>query len=286
MVKKKLEEFLGRNSGERILYIPLEKIKCSPYQPRQRFDEKELVELAQSIKAYGVVQPIIVRKVEDFYQVIAGERRVRACYLLGLGKIPAVVQEVSDEKAAAISLIENLQRSSLNYFEEASAYSVLINVFGMTQEELAKKIGKSQSAIANKLRLLKLPEQLRNLISPDVISERHARALLKLDNVDMQKEILQQIYHKELTVKETEELVEKISKNDVCREIKGKQNGQSVSMIIRDARIFINTIKETVKRAKQTGIDIWLYENDREDEHEIVIRINKKRKIRDNAVRG
>ncbi len=278
MVRKRLEKFLGKNSAEKIIYIPLEKIRRNPYQPRQIFDEEELVELAQSIKTYGVVQPIIVRRIENDYQIIAGERRVRACCLLGLREVPAIIQNVDDEKAAAMSLIENLQRRELNYFEEAKAYSVLINVFGMTQEELARKIGKSQSAIANKMRLLKLPEQVRNLISPEIISERHARALLRLDTPAMQKRVLEQIYQEELTVKETEELVEKISQNAVPQEMKSKQSGQSISMIIRDARIFINTIKETVKRAKQTGIDILLTENDCGSEYEIIIRIAKNAK--------
>jgi len=280
MVRKRLERILGKTSDEKITYIALDKIKRNPYQPRKNFDETELFELAQSIKAYGVIQPIIVRESEGKYQIIAGERRVRACYVLGLDEIPAIVQEMDDEKAAAVSLIENLQRRELNYFEEANAYSVLINVFGMKQEELAKKIGKSQSAIANKLRLLRLPENARKLISPETISERHARALLKLNSVDMQMDVIRQIYEKELTVKETEELVDKISKNNIPQEMKPGQNNQNVSMIIRDARIFLNTIKETVKRAKQTGVEISLTENDYEEEYELIIKIFKQKKIR------
>jgi len=280
MVRKRLERILGKTSDEKITYIALDKIKRNPYQPRKNFDETELFELAQSIKAYGVIQPIIVRESEGKYQIIAGERRIRACYVLGLNEIPAIVQEMDDEKAAAVSLIENLQRRELNYFEEANAYSVLIDVFGMKQEELAKKIGKSQSAIANKLRLLRLPENARKLISPETISERHARALLKLNSVDMQTDVIRQIYEKELTVKETEELVDKISKNNIPQEMKPGQNNQNVSMIIRDARIFLNTIKETVKRAKQTGVEISLTENDYEEEYELIIKIFKQKKIR------
>lgn len=277
MVRKQLERFLGKNNEGRIINIAMEKIGRSPYQARKNFDEAELLELAQSIQSYGVIQPVIVRQQADnSYQLIAGERRFRACCLIGLREIPAIIHEMDDEKAAAVSLIENLQRSELNYFEEANAYSALIEIFGMTQEELARKVGKSQSAIANKIRLLKLPEQVKEMISPENISERHARALLKLDSSEMQVEAVKQIYEKELTVKETEELIEKIGVNSIPRELRGRQSRQNVSLIIRDGRIFINTIKETVKRARQTGIDISISERDNEEEHELLIRIAKK----------
>lgn len=281
MVKKQLEKFLGKNQGDRIINVPIDKISFNPYQPRKFFDEQELHELAQSIQSYGVIQPIVVRQDGDYYQIIAGERRYRACKILGYSEIPALVQDMDDEKAAAVSLIENLQRKELNYFEEASAYSLLINGFGLTQEELAKKIGRSQSAIANKLRLLKLSAEVRNAITPDQITERHARALLKLNNPEVQLKVVEEICKKELTVKETEELVEKLSHNNIPPENTSKEHSQHISMIIRDARIFLNTIKETVKRAKQTGVDISMSEKDNEEEYEIVIRIAKsKRTVR------
>jgi ParB family chromosome partitioning protein len=271
-----LDRILGKNTQNRVISIGIHEITHNPFQPRKEFDKENLSELAQSIMAYGVIQPIIVRKVNDEYQIVAGERRYRACKLIGLKEIPALVQDMNDEKAAAVSLIENLQRKDLNYFEEANAYSVLINTFGMTQEELAKKVGKSQSAIANKIRLLKISGQVRCLISPDVISERHARALLKLNSVEMQREVIKQIYDKELTVKETEGLVEKLKENNIPQEI-SRENGPSVSMIIRDARIFLNTIKETVSRAKQTGIEIYMVENDNDREYEVTIKIPKQK---------
>ncbi|NLB87789.1 MAG: nucleoid occlusion protein [Syntrophomonadaceae bacterium] len=281
MVKKQLEKFLGKNLGNRIVNIPLDKISINPYQPRKFFDEQELQELAQSIESYGVIQPIVVREDGDCYQIIAGERRYRACKMLGYSEIPALVQDMDDEKAAAVSLIENLQRRELNYFEEASAYSLLINGFGLTQEELAKKIGRSQSAIANKLRLLKLAVEVRNAIDPDKITERHARALLKLNDSELQMKVLEEIFNKDLTVKETEELVEKLSRNNIPSDNTNKEHSQNISMIIRDARIFLNTIKETVKRAKQTGVDISMIEKDNDEDYEIVIRIAKsKRTVR------
>ena len=277
MVIKSLEKLLGRNVEDKINRIALEQIKPGPYQPRSQFNESDLQELAQSIKAYGVIQPIIVRQISDGYQIIAGERRYRACCLLQLETIPAIVQDMNDEKAAAVSLIENLQRRELSYLEEANAYSMLINQFGLTQDELARKIGRSQPSIANKMRLLKLPEPVQSLISPDIITERHARALLKLNSTELQMTVLREVYEKDLTVKETEEMVASLCQHSIPREKHEKENGQNVSMIIRDARIFINTIKETVKRAKQTGINITISENDQEDQFELVIRIIKQR---------
>ncbi|MGI5920340.1 MAG: nucleoid occlusion protein [Syntrophomonadaceae bacterium] len=277
MGKGPLERLLGAKSNqERVIYVNINEITTNPFQPRKEFDRENLSELAQSILSYGVIQPIIVRKAREGYQIVAGERRYRACQLIGLKEIPAIVQDMNDEKAAAVSLIENLQRKDLNYFEEANAYSILISTFGMTQEELARKVGKSQSAIANKLRLLKLSSMVRSYISPDIITERHARALLKLNSPEMQYEVVKQIYQKELTVKETEELVEKLRVNNIPQET-AKEAGPSVSMIIRDARIFLNTIKETVSRAKQTGIEIYMVENDNDREYEVTIRIPKQK---------
>jgi ParB family chromosome partitioning protein len=266
--KKKLE----------IIKIPLEKIAANPYQPRQKFDEKEISDLAQSIEAYGLIQPIIVRAVDDGYQIVAGERRYRACKLLGMKEIPVLLQEMNEQKAAAVSRIENIQRKELNYFEEAYAYTILIEQFGMTQEEVARKVGRSQSAIANKLRILKLPEAVKGVIDPSVISERHARALLKISNAQTQIGLVRKIVEQDLTVKETEELVDRLSRNNIPGETPAKSNSQNVSMIIRDARIFINTIKETVKRARQTGIDIVMEDREKEEQYEIIIRIAKGKK--------
>ncbi|MGI6467699.1 MAG: nucleoid occlusion protein [Syntrophomonadaceae bacterium] len=277
---KAWEKMTGKGQRKVVEQIPVELIKPNPYQPRQQFDEEELFKLAQSIRAYGLIQPIVVRLVEGKYQIIAGERRYRACLLLGMERIAAIVQDMNDQNAAAVSLIENIQRRQLNYFEEANAYSLLINNFNMTQEDLARKIGKSQSAIANKLRLLKLPLEVQSLIVPDMISERHARALLKLNSADLQIAAIKQIYEKDLTVKETEKLVEELSKNNMPRESEGKPGQQQVSIIIRDARIFINTIKETVRRARQVGVDIRIDEEDNDDEYRINIRIAKVRQPR------
>lgn len=276
---KHWDKLLGKGNKEYIQYIPIDKIRHNPYQPRKTFEEDELIKLAQSIRSYGLIQPIVVRKGENGYQIIAGERRYRACCMLGMENIAAIVQELDDKNAAAVSLIENIQRKELNYFEEAGAYAMLIENFNMTQEELAHKVGKSQSAIANKLRLMKLSIKVQDAIMPEIVSERHARALLKLNSNDMQMEVIKQIYENQLTVKETEELVEKISKNNIPADTRTNASGQNVSMIIRDARIFINTIKETIKRARQTGVELLMEEKEDDEEYRILIRIAKRKKV-------
>ncbi len=278
MSKRNWPWMVEKGKNMEIINIPLEKIQRNPYQPRNEFDENELIDLAKSIRSYGLIQPIVVRAVEDGYQIVAGERRYRACCMLGMKEIQSVVQEMNDEKVAAVSLIENIQRKELNYFEEANAYSILISKFGMTQDELARKIGRSQSAIANKLRILKLPDSVKEMIEPAVVTERHARALLKINNVETQMEIIRQILEKELNVKDTEELVDKLSRDNIPGDSKRSSSNQNVSMIIRDARIFLNTIRETIKRARQTGVDIVMEERDLEDEYEITIKIAKTRK--------
>lgn len=280
MAIKPFSKMWGKISDKEVVYVPLSKIVRSPFQPRKNFDEGELLELAQSIRAYGVIQPVILRKEGDIYQLIAGERRYRACLLLGLSEIPALIQNMDDEKAAAVALIENLQRKELNFFEEACAYNMLVDVFGLTQEEVARKVGKSQSAVANKLRLLKLPLEVQNKIVNANLTERHARVLLKINSPQMQMDIIEKICEKELNVKETEELVEKMAQNNLPLEEKKTKNEPNVSMIVRDARIFLNTIKETVKRAKQTGIDICMEEVDGEESYELVIKLAKKRNPR------
>ncbi len=275
MLRKRLEKMLGKDDGDKIAYISLNQIISNSLQPRHQFNEQGLVDLARSIGLYGLIEPIIVRPYDNKYQIVTGERRFRACYLLGKSQIAAIIREMDDEEALTVSLTENLQHKELNYIEEAETYNILINGFGLTREELARKTGRNQTAIADKLRLFKLPEYIRRMINPTIVSEKHAQALLRINSSDMQEEVINQIYEKELTVKDTEELVERLSRNNIPAEIKPRNNSQNVSMIIRDTRIFMNTIKETVKRARQTGVDILMIENDDDNKHEIIIQINK-----------
>jgi ParB family chromosome partitioning protein len=167
---------LGKDKGDMVVEIPLAKIEANPFQPRSDFNDESTKELAQSLLEHGLIQPVIVRSCPGGYQLVAGERRVRAARYLGWETIPGVVRELDDAASAQVALIENLQREDLSYWEEAEAYQVLLQEFGMTQEELAAIIGKSQSAIANKLRLLRLSPRVRASISREIMSERHCRA--------------------------------------------------------------------------------------------------------------
>lgn len=194
---------------EKIYYIPIEDIIPNRFQPRLAFDEKELNELANSIIKYGVIQPIVLRNIGDKYEIIAGERRYKASCLAGLKKVPAIINNTDDNTSAEIALLENLQRKNLSIIEEAQSYKKLMDR-GFTQEEIASKLGVSQSSIANKMRLLNLPKDVQNALLYNKISERHARSLLSLPDADMQRNLLNKIISEKLTVKQTEEEISAI----------------------------------------------------------------------------
>ncbi|MFZ5945030.1 MAG: nucleoid occlusion protein [Bacillota bacterium] len=255
--------------------LDLNLITPNPFQPRRVFDPVHLEELAQSIKEFGVLQPIIVRKIGTGYELVAGERRFRASQLIGLKSVPAIVRNLSDKEIAEMALIENLQREDLNYFEEAEGYAKLIKEFGITQEEIAKRVGKSQSTIANKLRLLNLPADLRKEISVSVITERHARALLKLNDEKLQLKALQSIYSQNLNVRQTDELIEKII---IENEKEGKEKTKrKMTKIFKDMRIFLNTIRGAVQTIQDAGLSADIVESDHEDYLEVTIRLPKNR---------
>lgn len=209
-----LGEETAKASGELFLEIDLELIKPNAEQPRTRFTESNLEELSQSIIANGVVQPIVVRKKGSEYEIVAGERRWRASQRAGLQKIPAIIKEVSDEKLLELALIENIQRQELNAIEEAKAYRKLIDTVGLTQEMVAGRVGKDRSFIANYLRLLKLPDDIQNLVSEEKLSVGHARALLTVDSADIQRKIARNIIEMSLSVRETEKSVKRLAKNE------------------------------------------------------------------------
>lgn len=259
-----------------ISYINIDNIRPNPYQPRKQFNKTSLEELSESIKQYGVIQPITVRRIiNNNYELVAGERRTRAAQMAGLKEIPAIVIDVDDEDSAVIALIENLQREGLTFLEEAECYNTLITEHGYTQEELSSKIGKSQSTIANKLRLLKLPPLVKKIILDNNLNERHARALLKLSDEQLQLKVLKQVCEKGLNVKKTETLVEKamekLSKQVVIKYEEGKSIG-----VIKDIRIFINTIKQAIELMKQSGVNAKAAQFDRGEYVEFIIRIPKK----------
>ena len=192
-----------------ILYVSVDEIIPNRFQPRLAFDEKELNSLSESIKKYGVIQPIVLRKIGEKYEIIAGERRYKASLLAGLNKIPAIINQTDDNTSAEIALLENLQRKNLTVIEESQSYKKLLDR-GFTQNEIANKLGVSQSSIANKLRLLNLPKEVQEALLYNKISERHARSLLSLNNKEKQIELLNKIINEKLTVKQTEEEISNI----------------------------------------------------------------------------
>lgn len=261
---------------KQIRYIPLESIRPNPYQPRRNFSKRSLEELSQSIKSYGIIQPISVREItENSFELIAGERRLRASELANLKEVPAIVVEYRDRESAIIALIENLQREDLNFIEEAEGYNNLILDHQFTQQELAEKIGKSQSTIANKLRLLKLPDDVKTILVEQNLTERHGRALLKLPDDDLRRVVLEKTIKNNLNVNSTEKLVEDIL--DSFREKPGEEDKhiQSIKSLI-NIRIYINTIKKAYEAIKSSGMDAKYKESDKEDYYEVTIKIPKK----------
>ena len=207
-------EDTSNSTGEELLQIDLDLIEPNSEQPRTRFSETNLEELAQSIRANGVVQPIVVRRRGLKYQLVAGERRWRASQLAGLQKIPAMVKEVADEKLLELALIENIQRQELNAIEEAKAYKKLIETVGLTQEMLAERVGKNRTVITTFLRLLKLPDDVQKLVEEEKISAGHGRALLMVDDADKQRRVARSIIEMSLSVRETEKAVKRLAKNE------------------------------------------------------------------------
>ncbi len=266
----------GASEKEKVVMVEIEKIERNPYQPRQVFNEEKIAELSLSIKSYGLLQAIIVRQSKNegnHYQLVAGERRYLACKSLGMKKIPAVVKDLTDNAVATIALIENLQRENLNFIEEAEGYARLIKEFGFTQEVLAQRLGKSQSTIANKLRILKLPEKVKaSCLENEDITERHARALLKLSSEEEQGQVINEIIKSGMNVKQAEDRVEEIIKKQ-----DNKYEGRKYSKgVVRDLRIFLNTIRQAIYIIKKSGLNPVVVENDGVDYYEINIKLPKK----------
>lgn len=258
---------------QEIKRIPISVIKPNPYQPRKQFDQKALEELSQSIKTYGVIQPINVRRLDDInYELIAGERRLRASKLADMKEIPAIVVDRDNEDSAIIAMMENLQREDLNFIEEAYGYDSLIREHGFTQKEIAEKIGKSQSTIANKLRVLKLPKELQTVLVEENLTERHGRVLLKLPTDELKAEVLEKVIKNSLNVRKTEDLVEKTIENlKSTDEDKGKQKIKSLINI----KIYLNTLKNAYSAIKDTGINAEYEEVDKGDYVEVRVKIPK-----------
>lgn len=263
-----------KNIQSEIRYIPIDLIKPNPYQPRKDFNQQALEELSQSIKSFGLIQPISVRELSNKnYELVVGERRLRASELAKLQEIPAIIVEYRDKESAMLALIENLQREDLNFVEEAEGYNNLIEDHGFTQSDLAEKIGKSQSTIANKLRILKLPEDIKKDLIEYNLTERHGRALLRLPDDILRRKVMDKILKKDLNVSNTEDLVNAIL-DDLTKE-KTDEGKQRIRGLI-SLRIYLNTIKKAYKSIRDSGIDAKYSEEDKGEYMEVSILIPKK----------
>lgn len=257
---------------DEVKQLPVNKIVPNQFQPRTVFDEDKIEELAQTLKTHGMIQPIVVRKQADRYEIIAGERRFRAVKKLGWDTIPAIIRDFDDAKTASVALIENLQREELSVIEEASAYAKLIELHGLTQESLAQRLGKSQSTIANKLRLLKLPEKVQQALLNKQITERHGRALMSLKDEEKQLELLNEIIEKQLNVTQTDARVKEILEGKPKKQKKAQKKA-----ISKDIRIAVNTIRQSMKMVQQSGLAIEMEEEDHGDYYQFLIRIPRKK---------
>ena len=257
----------------RLIKLPVSRILPNPSQPRKVFREEELQALAQSIQENGLLQPVTVRRENWAYYLIAGERRLRACKLAGIKEIPALVADCAPEDSAVLALLENIQRKDLHMFEQASALVNLLREWRITQEEAAKRLGISQSYLANKLRLLKLSPEEQNEILQYKLTERHARALLRVDDPALREKILRQAGEKHLNVSQTEELV--------TAALAPKQEGRKPkrTFIAKDIRLFINTIDHAVDAMKTAGIAAQAEETETEEYIECTVRIPKHHRV-------
>lgn len=261
-------------SPDEVVQLSVEQIVPNQFQPRSIFNEEKIEELAQTIHTHGMIQPIVVRKGEDEdYELIAGERRWRAVQLLEWETVPVIVREMNDTETASVALIENLQREELTVIEEAIAYAKLIDLHSLTQEALAQRLGKSQSTIANKLRLLKLPEKVQTALLNKDISERHARALIILKKEDLQLSVLDEIIENQLNVKQTEERIQELTNPKE----KNKRKRPRLKGVNKDIRIAMNTIRQSLHMVSDTGIDVETEEEDLEEYYQFTIKIPKKK---------
>jgi len=256
-----------------ILYLRTDELQSNPVQPRTEFDAEALSELAESIRSYGILHPLTVRRRAGRYELVAGERRLRAAKLIGLREVPCMLLDVSMEDAGLIALVENLQRKDLDFWEEANGIRQLIRMFGMSQEEAARRLGKSQSAVANKLRLLKLPEDVLETLRSRGLSERHARALLKLPDDASRRAALRKIVDRDMTVASAESYIDALLAEKRAPEAaEGKR-----TFVMRDLRLFLNSVTRSLELMKQGGVAADMEKRETEDALILTISIPKGR---------
>ena len=259
-----------------VTYVPVEDIVPGPMQPRQYFSREGLEELRDSIAENGVLQPLTVRMKGDRFELIAGERRLRAAKMAGLREVPCIVMDVDMEKSGVIALIENIQRRDLNFIEEAEGIHQLIRLFGLSQEQAARRLGKSQSAIANKLRILRLPDDVLARLRDGGYTERHARALLRLDTQEQQRQALDFIIDQRMNVAAAEEYIEKLVNPAAPPEPapRAPQKRKSV-FLMKDVRLFMNTLDRSLNMMRSGGIDAGLSREETDEELILTVRIPK-----------
>lgn len=250
ILSKPKERTLQLRELGKIVDIPIDFVKPNPNQPRRHFDSQELTSLAKSISQDGIIQPLTVRRVEKYFELISGERRLRAGKIAGLKTVPCIIVDISDKRSAILALIENIQRADLNFFEEAEAIALLIQEFNITQEETAMRLGMAQPTIANKLRLLKIPPHERAMIFNNKLTERHARALLKINDETKRREVLNYIIENNLTVDSTEKYIKSFEEKEKIEESYKKR-----SPILKDIKLFFNTVDKAVKVMQLAGVD-------------------------------
>ena len=265
-----------------IIYLRIDDISPNPVQPRKIFDDEALKELSESIRSYGILNPLTVRLRGGKYELVAGERRLRAARLAGLREVPCILLDVNMEDASLIALVENLQRRDLDFIEEAVGINRLIRMFGMSQEEAARRIGKSQSAVANKLRLLKLPQDILYSLRSNGLTERHGRALLRLPRAEEQRAALEFIIENGLTVAATDAYIDALlsSPEEAAEESAEEKPVERPTgrraFVLKDVRVFLNTVTRSIDLMKQGGIDAGIQREDTEDSLILTISIPKK----------
>lgn len=251
---------LASSAEGQLRRIKTTQISRNPYQPRKHFEPEAITQLAESIRQYGILNPLTVRRTPEGYELIAGERRLRAARAAGMGEVPCIVMAATEEDSSAIALVENLQRRDLDFFEEAAGFRQLIDRYGLTQEEAARKVGKTQSAVANKLRLLKLSEENMQLIREGGLTERHARALLRLPEEAARLAATAHVIEHQFNVSRTEQYVEKL-----LTAPQGKQPSGTVRRLIRDVRLFLNTLDKAVGVMQESGVQTRYEKEEVED---------------------
>jgi len=261
-------------SGGQILLIPINEIRPNPDQPRRNFNIHELQSLAESIRQNGIIQPVTVRLDSDgYYELISGERRLRASKMIGLARLPCIVMEANDEKSATFALLENLQRQDLSFFEEATAIDRLMRDYALTQEQIAIALGKTQSSVSNKLRLLRLKPDIRAMIAEHDLTERHARALLRINDEDKRRKALKKIIEKQMNVRQTEDFINALL---TIKPKKRKKDPNKLPLkLYKDIRLFVNTIDKAVDSMRLAGMEANATRKETTDYYEYVVRIAK-----------